>query len=92
MADFELLEYSFDDRLLRDKTVAKYQDTLKDISVQCVSEIENNVKAIHNSMQTLQTDVVFDRLMQTQQLAIDFGTLLEQAKGEEHQGVKSIVS
>lgn len=91
VADFALPEFRFDERLMRGETCDEHKETFKEIVAQCVDELGKNVDTIMGLMCECRYEEIMDILMQTQQLAIDLGTLLEQVKGEEHPGVKRIV-
>ena len=108
VADFSLPEFTFQPELLYDSTgcACKKVDkkssdmqengvenqTITDIARQYVSVIDEMMEACTTQMQVQKYEDVLSALPELQQLVVDFGTLLEEVRGETNPYVQKVVA
>lgn len=96
VADFELPEFKFEPSML-ERRKASGEKSVKSVAGNFIIHLED----LHQEMDTLiahlcreggSSEIALDILAQCQQLAVDFGGLLEEVKGEETTSVKIVIS
>lgn len=68
------------------------ENSLKTISPECLSGMEEYISEISNSLLSGETEALGELFQGILQLTEDFGTLIENTKGENRESVKNIVS
>lgn len=108
VADFRLPEFTFQPEMLYDSTghVCKEVDkkpsckqendvegqTITDIARQYISVLDEMMENCTAQMQEQQYEDVLSVLPELQQLVVDFGTLLEEVRGETNPSVQKVVA
>ena len=108
VADFPLPEFTFQPEMLYDSSGHVHEEasetssdmreedtgsqTLTDIARQYVSVLDEMMEACTAQMQEQQYGDVLSVLPELQQLVVDFGTLLEEVRGEENLCVQKVVA
>lgn len=92
--DFELPTYKFDKSQLRDNSAksgeAGNQGGFKNIIRECVEGLEELLDRLEESVKGEDYETAIALLQESQQLAIDMGTLIENIKGEGHATVATL--
>lgn len=76
-----LPEFTFDTQMLN-RPDKEYTDSLKTMATDCVTSIQNMLSEAANNLKAERYEPFTQLLTDCQQLAIDFGTLIETVKGE----------
>lgn len=92
-ADFELPEFTFDKTMLRQPDSSKtHASSLKSISKEWVEELERIFELTEKNLSELAYEEVLLVLPECQQLVVDFGTLIENVKGENNPCAVAVVT